>query len=81
MLLNESKIKELVYEELSKSEVSSMIASKIDNKLSSQEFKKIVKSLATDVVSELFKILWQRNSFWKSSAASEWKINHNTLYI
>lgn len=70
MLLNESKIKELVYEELSKSDVSSMIASKIDNKLSSQEFKKIVKSLATDVVSELFKILWQRNSFWKSSAAS-----------
>ena len=70
MLLNESKIKELVYEELSKSEVSSMIASKIDNKLSSQEFKKIVKSLATDVVSELFKILWQRNSFWKSSSAS-----------
>ena len=70
MLLNESKIKELVYEELSKSEVNSMIASKIDNKLSSQEFKKIVKSLATDVVSELFKILWQRNSFWKSSAAS-----------
>lgn len=70
MLLNESKIKELVYEELSKSEVSSMIASKIDNKLSSQEFKKVVKSLATDVVSELFKILWQRNSFWKSSAAS-----------
>ena len=70
MLLNESKIKELVYEELSKSDVSSMIASKIDNKLSSQEFKKIVKSLATDVVSELFKILWQRNAFWKSSAAS-----------
>ena len=70
MLLNESKIKELVYEELSKSDVSSMITSKIDNKLSSQEFKKIVKSLAADVVSELFKILWQRNSFWKSSAAS-----------
>lgn len=70
MLLNESKIKELVYEELSKSDVNSMIALKIDNKLSSQEFKKIVKSLAADVVSELFKILWQRNSFWKSSAAS-----------
>ena len=70
MLLNESKIKELVYEELSKSDVNSMIALKIDNKLSSQEFKKIVKSSAADVVSELFKILWQRNSFWKSSAAS-----------
>ena len=70
MLLNESKIKELVYEELSKSDVNSMIALKIDNKLSSQEFKKIVKSLAADVVSELFKILWQRNSFWKSSVAS-----------
>ena len=70
MLLNESKIKELVYEELSKSDVSSMIASKIDNKLSSQEFKKIVKGLAADVVNELFKILWQRNSFWKSSAAN-----------
>ena len=70
MLLNESKIKELVYEEFRKSDVRSMIASTIDNKLSSQTLKKIVKSLATDVVSELFKILWQRNSFWKSSAAS-----------
>lgn len=70
MLLNESKIKELVYEELSKSDVNSMIASKIDSKLSSQEFKKIVKTLAADVVNELFKILWQRNSFWKSSAAN-----------
>lgn len=57
-------------EELSKSDINSMIASKIDDKLSSHEFKKIVKNLAADVVSEMFKILWQRNSFWKSSAAN-----------
>lgn len=64
------KRKVLLYEELTKSEVSSIISSKIGDAYNSREFKKKVKELAADVVSEIFKILWQRNSFWKSSAAN-----------
>ena len=67
MQLNEQILRSIIEEELTKSEISSLITNKIDDNLSSAAFKKKVKELASDVVSELFKILWQRNSFWKSS--------------
>ena len=70
MVLTETKLNNIIVEELSKSEITSLINSKLDTKLTSREFKKQVKELAADVVSELFKILWQRNSFWKSSVSS-----------
>jgi hypothetical protein len=70
MRLNESEIRQIVLEEFTKTEISSMIASKIGDNMNSREFKKKVKELAADVVNELFKILWQRNSFWKSSSVN-----------
>lgn len=70
MRLNEQILRGIIEEELTKSEISSLIANKIDDNLSSSAFKKKVKELASDVVSELFKILWQRNSFWKSPVAN-----------
>ena len=57
-------------EEITKSEISSMIASKIGDNMDSREFKKKVKEIAADVVNEIFKILWQRNSFWKSASVN-----------
>jgi len=65
---NSRKVYSIINEELTKNEVNSMISSKIDSALSSREFKKKVKELSSDVMNELFKILWQRNNFWKSSA-------------
>lgn len=59
----------IINEELSKSDISSMINSKIGDKLSSSEFRKKVSEIAADVVNEIFKVLWQRNSFWKSSVS------------
>lgn len=66
MEINENLVK-LITEELTKSDVSSMISNSIDSKLSSRDFEKKVKEIASDVLNELFKILWQRNSFWKDS--------------
>ena len=66
-LLNEKKIYNIIVEELTKSEVNAMIASKIDSSYSSRDFKKKVKELSADVINEFLKILWQRNSIWKSN--------------
>jgi len=66
---NELKLQKIISEELSKSDVNSMIGSKITSALSSREFKQKVKELSTEVVSELFKILWQRDNFWKSTVS------------
>ena len=57
----------LINEELSKSEVASLIQSKIDSNMSSKDFEKKDKEISASVLDELFKILWQRNSFWKNS--------------
>lgn len=66
---NEIILKQIISEELSKSDVNSMISSKINSTLSSREFKQKVKELSSDVINELFKLLWQRNNIWKSSVS------------
>ena len=65
--MTQEKLFQLITEELTKSEVNSMITNKIDSNLSSRDFKKKVKEIAVEVVDELFKILYQRNNIWKSS--------------
>lgn len=70
MRISESQLKEMLVEELSKAEVDNIISAKIDSSYNSRDFKKAVKELAADVVNELFKILWQRNSFWKQSVTN-----------
>lgn len=57
-------------EEMTKGEISSLIASKLDANMNSREFRKKVKEIAADVVNEIFRILWQRNSFWKSASVN-----------
>lgn len=70
MILTESDIRQIIVEEMTKTEISSMIASKIGDNMNSRDFKKKVKEIAADVVNEIFKILWQRNSFWKSASTN-----------
>jgi hypothetical protein len=66
MMISENIVRGIIEEELTKSDVNSMIS----DKMSSQEFKRKVKAITADVVNELFKILWQRNTLWKSSVAN-----------
>ena len=55
----------IINEEMTKSEITSLINSKIDSNMSSKDFEKKVKEITS--ISELFKILWQRDSFWKGN--------------
>ena len=70
MVLSESYLRSFLIEEITKGEISSMIASKLGDNMNSREFKRKVKEIAADVVNEIFKILWQRNSFWKSASVN-----------
>lgn len=55
----------VIKEELTKSEINSMISNRVDNIIASRDFERRVKKIATDVIAELFKILWQRKSSWE----------------
>lgn len=54
----------LIVEEVTKSEIRSMIASDRETMLNSKEFKDRVKDISAKVLEELYKILWTRKSFW-----------------
>jgi len=66
MLITENTLRNIIEEELSRSDVNSIL----NDKINSADFKKKIKQISAEVVNELFKILWQRNSIWKSSVSS-----------
>ena len=57
----------ILKEDMTKSEVNSIVKNQMDSTLSSKDFEKRIKEIAADVLNDLFKILWQRNSTWKSN--------------
>lgn len=61
MTLNEEKIVRLVAEELSKSDIVDMF--KHD-----KDFEKKVKEIVTEVLMELFRVLWQHNGIFRGLA-------------
>lgn len=65
-MVNESVVRRMVNEELSKSEVRSLINSRIEDYMDGRDFKKKVSSIAADVIDELLTNFWQRKGFWKS---------------
>jgi hypothetical protein len=56
---NVDKIINIITEEINKSDVIDIIKN-------DKEFEKRVKKIASDVVTELFRVLWQHNSIFKS---------------
>lgn len=65
-MVNESEIREMVNEELTRSDVRSIINSRIEEYIEGRDFKKKVSTIAADVIDELLTNFWQRKGFWKS---------------
>jgi len=65
--MNNRRIRSIIREELNKSDVRSVVSSEIDSMYSSRDFKKAVKAITTDVIKDLFKILWQKDNMWSST--------------
>lgn len=57
--ITESEIVSLVCEELSKSDI-------IDIAKKDRDFEKRIKEIASDVVTDLFRVLWQHNGIFKN---------------
>lgn len=59
--LNEAKIANIISEELKKSDV-------IDMFKKDKDFEKQVKKITSDVLTDLFRVLWQHNGLFKNLA-------------
>lgn len=65
--MTEERLRQIILEELTRQDVKSMIDSKLDSYIKEREFKKKVRSIAVDVLEDLFKEMWRKNGFWKNS--------------
>jgi hypothetical protein len=68
--MNDYRIRQILREELNKSDVNSIVSNKINSMYSSRDFKKNVKEIVADAISELYKVLWQKNGIWKPNVSA-----------
>lgn len=59
MKITESQIVEMITEELSKSDVLDIVKK-------DKDFEKKIKEIATDVITDLFRVLWQHQGIFKN---------------
>ena len=64
-MISESRIREIINEEISKTEVESIVSNRLSSAYNSRDFKKAVKDITADVIEDLFRTLWNRSSAWK----------------
>ena len=67
MTVNEERyVRNLIREELSKSEVRGMITTALDNFLKERELRKRIRELSAEILEDFFRQMWQRKGFWQS---------------
>lgn len=59
-------IKNIIKEEITKSDVRSIIDSELEDFLKERNFKKMVREIAVDVIDDFFQQMWHKKGFWKS---------------
>lgn len=64
-MISDKRIRKIILEELSKSDVESIVSRKIGDSYDSRDFKKAVKKLSAEVIEDLYRTLWNRSSMWR----------------
>jgi hypothetical protein len=64
-MISENILDQIISEEISKSDVNSIVANKISSSYDSKEFERKVKEIVADAIEDLYKTLFNRSSSWK----------------
>ena len=64
-MISENRIREIINEEISKTEVESIVSNRLSSAYNSRDFKRAVKEVTAEVIEDLFRTLWNRSSTWK----------------
>ena len=64
-MVSDNRISEIINEEISKTEVNSIVSNRLSSSYNTREFKRAVKDITAEVIEDLFRTLWNRSSTWK----------------
>lgn len=65
-MFSDSEIRSIIAEELSKSEVRSMIDSQLDDFAQNRKLEKKIKEVTAKILADFFHNLYQRKNFWQN---------------
>ena len=65
--MNEDRIRQIIFEELSRQDIKAMIDSKLDSYIKEKEVEKHIRKIAVDVLEGFFREMWRKNGFWKNA--------------
>ena len=68
-MINESRINQIISEEISKADVDRAVASKLASSYDSREFKRAVREVVADALEDLYRTLYNRSSSWRGGVA------------
>ena len=68
-MLNESRIDQIISEEISKTDVERTVANKLASSYDSREFKRAVREVVADALEDLYRTLYNRSSSWRGGVA------------
>lgn len=64
-MVSDERIRQIINEEISKTDVEAIVSRNISSSYDSRDFKKAVKEVTAEVIEDLFKTLWNRSNSWK----------------
>ena len=64
-MVSDNRIREIINEEINKTEVEAIVSNRLSSSYNSRDFKKAVKEISAEVLEDLFRTLWNRSSTWK----------------
>ena len=68
--MTQNELRKIIKEELTKSDVSSMISDRLTSYLRKSELEKDVKKIVADVMEKFYRIMYNKRGFWKNEVSN-----------
>ena len=68
--MTQNELRKIIKEELTKSDVSSMISDRLNSYLRKSELEKDVKKIVADVMEKFYRLMYNKRGFWKNEVSN-----------
>ena len=68
--MTQNELRKIIKEELTKSDVSSMISDRLNSYLRKSELEKDVKKIVANVMEKFYRMMYNKRGFWKNEVSN-----------
>ena len=68
--MTQNELRKIIKEDLTKSDVSSMISDRLNSYLRKSELEKDVKKIVADVMEKFYRMMYNKRGFWKNEVSN-----------